>query len=154
MSKYCRAQNIKLLTYGSVGGGLLSDRYVEAPRKGLFGGAKFSNVDLNTSSLKMYFGVVRQFGGQELWRRLLVALKGVADKHGVSVANVALRWVMDAEGGGLVHPIVGMRGVDHIDDNARALSLKLDDADRAAIDEVLADAAGPAGDIYSFERSR
>lgn len=38
--------------------------------------------------------MTKQFGGQELWRELLAALKAVADKHGVSVANVALRWVM------------------------------------------------------------
>jgi hypothetical protein len=35
------------------------------------GHAKFSPVDLNTSSLKMYWGVAKQFGGQELWRELL-----------------------------------------------------------------------------------
>lgn len=31
---------------------------------------------------------------QELWRQLLRTLRSVADKHGVSVANVALRWVL------------------------------------------------------------
>jgi hypothetical protein len=31
-----------------------------------------SNVDLNTSSLKMYWNVARRCGGQELWRRLLL----------------------------------------------------------------------------------
>jgi hypothetical protein len=35
------------------------------------GQSKFSPVDLNTSSLKMYWGVAKQFGGQELWRELL-----------------------------------------------------------------------------------
>lgn len=39
--QYCGERGIKLLTYGSVGGGLLSDKYVEEPRKGLFGAAKF-----------------------------------------------------------------------------------------------------------------
>jgi aryl-alcohol dehydrogenase-like predicted oxidoreductase len=43
----------------------------------------------------------------------------VADKHGVSVANVALRWVMLQGDGRTVHPIVGMRSADHIADNAR-----------------------------------
>jgi hypothetical protein len=35
------------------------------------GQARYGNVDLNTSSLKMYWGVAKQFGGQELWRELL-----------------------------------------------------------------------------------
>lgn len=37
MLQYCDARGIKLLTYGSVGGGLLSDKYVEEPKKGLLG---------------------------------------------------------------------------------------------------------------------
>ena len=62
------------------------------------GKVRYSNVDLNTSSLKMYYNVVAMFGGQELWRSLLSVLRQVADKHGVSVANVALRWVMQQVG--------------------------------------------------------
>lgn len=62
------------------------------------------------------------------------------------------RWVMDAGDGTLVHPIVGIRSPDHLADNLRVLGLRLDDADRAAIAEVLAEAAGPTGDCYSFER--
>lgn len=38
MLQYCQANGIKLFTYGSVAGGLLSDKYVEEPKKGLFGG--------------------------------------------------------------------------------------------------------------------
>jgi aryl-alcohol dehydrogenase-like predicted oxidoreductase len=78
-------------------------------------------------------------------------LHQVAQKHNVSVANVALRWVMQ-QGDGTVYPIVGVRSAAHIQDNVRVLSLQLDEADLAAIDEVLAKANGPAGDIYSFER--
>jgi len=83
----------------------------------------------------------------------LKVLHTIATKHSVSVANVAVRWVMDAEGGRLVHPIIGLRSVDHLEDNARVMRLRLDDGDRAAIDEVLTEAQGPAGDVYSFERS-
>lgn len=37
MVQYCAPKGIKLLTYGSLAGGLLSDRYVEEPKAGLFG---------------------------------------------------------------------------------------------------------------------
>jgi len=37
MLQYCQQHGIKLFTYGSVAGGLLSDKYVEQPKKGLFG---------------------------------------------------------------------------------------------------------------------
>ncbi|KAF8069488.1 PLR1 [Scenedesmus sp. PABB004] len=150
MLQLCVDRGIKLMTYGSLAGGLLSDRYVEQPKTGLFGAQKWSNVDLNTSSLKMYWGVAKAAGGQALWRELLLALSRVAGKHGAPVANVALAWVRRQGGGGVVIPIVGLpRGAPRVDDNLRALSLALDAEDLAAIDEVLARAPGPSGDIYS-----
>lgn len=79
-------------------------------------------------------------------------LHGVAQRHGVSVAAVALRWVMQQGDGATVFPIVGLRSATHIEDNARVLSLSLDEADLAAIDAVLCRSKGPGGDIYSFER--
>lgn len=100
----------------------------------------------------MYWNVAKQFGGQELWRELLQVLLGVAQKHGVSVANVALRWVMQQGDGQTVYPIVGLRGSSHIEDNSRVLELTLDADDLAAIQAVLAKAKGPQGDCYSFER--
>ena len=54
--------------------------------------------------------------------------------------------------GDLVCPLVGLRGTNHIADNARVLSFELDDQDLASINEVLSKSKGPAGDIYSFER--
>ncbi len=76
----------------------------------------------------------------------------MAEKHSVSIANVALRWVMQQGDGATVHPIVGLRGSKHLADNVRTLALKLDAADMAAISAVLAKARGPDGDCYSFER--
>mmetsp|Transcript_9801 Transcript_9801/g.24450 ORF Transcript_9801/g.24450 Transcript_9801/m.24450 type:complete len:372 (-) Transcript_9801:270-1385(-) len=155
MLQLAESRGVKLFTYGSVGGGLLSDRYVAEAKAGLFGGPRYPPVDLNTSSLKMYMNVAKQMGGgsTDLWRELLAVLKAVADKHSVSVANVALRWVMQQGNGNTVHPIVGLRSTAHIADNARVLSLQLDAQDLASIDAVLSKARGPVGDIYSFERS-
>ena len=59
---------------------------------------------------------------------------------------------MDQGDGGMVHPIVGVRSAQHLEDNARVLALRLDEEDRAAIGGVLQQAKGPAGDVYSFER--
>ncbi len=96
---------------------------------------------------------------QELWRELLTVLRSVADRHVVgggqvaTVANVALAWIMAQGGGDVVLPIVGVRGVQHVADNAFALQVRLTEQDLADIDAVLAKAKGPAGDIYSFERA-
>ncbi|MEW5299637.1 MAG: hypothetical protein WDW36_002631 [Sanguina aurantia] len=153
MLQYCEENGIRLFTYGTVAGGLLSDKYVEEPKSGLFGGPKkYSKPELTTSSQKMYMGTIQKFGGPDLWRELVKTLKGVADKHSASVANVAVQWAMQQGNGTMVHPIVGMRNISHIADNTRGLGLHLDSADLASIQSVLDRSSGPNGDCYSFER--
>ncbi|GAX79676.1 hypothetical protein CEUSTIGMA_g7117.t1 [Chlamydomonas eustigma] len=151
MVQFCKEHDIKILAYGSVGGGLLSDKYAEEAKKSWFGSNKYSSVDLNTSSLKMYWNVVKEFGGQELWRELLQVLQGIAMKHSVTTANVAVRWIIQQ---GPVLPIIGLRNTSHIIDNKAVLAFQLDNSDLLAIQEVLSRSSGPAGDIYSFERRR
>lgn len=159
MLQYCEVKGIKLISYGSLGGGLLSDKHVVSPKEGggIFGinmgkSARYPNVDLNTSSLKMYWNVVKQFGGQDLWRELLLFLSEVAARHQVSVSNVALRWVMQQGNGNTVRPLVGLRGTKHLEDNGRVFSFVLTQEDMEQIDKVLARSTGPKGDVYSFER--
>ena len=145
MVDLCAKHGIKLLTYGTLAGGLLSDRYVATA------GGRAPPVSLSTSSLKMYYQNIR-VGGEQGWRDLLATLRTIADKHSVSIAVVALRWALDA-GKGTVCPIIGMRNDSHIQDNARALDLRLDAGDHAAITAALQACPGPQGDIYSVERS-
>jgi hypothetical protein len=54
------------------------------------GQAKFSPVDLNTSSLKMYWGVAKQAGGQELWRELLQVRRDASSSSSCSSAGCNL----------------------------------------------------------------
>lgn len=49
---------------------------------------------------------------------------------------VALAWVMAQGGGGLVYPIVGLRGTAHIAENLRALTLQLSGEDLAQLDQA------------------
>lgn len=71
------------------------------------GNSKYRQLDLDTSSLKLYWNMVQKFGGETLWRRLLHVLRDVADKHHTSVASVATKWVMSQGGGGIAYPIIG-----------------------------------------------
>ena len=150
MVEFCKDKDIKIFAYGSVMGGLLSERFVEEPAR-VFGRPRYTNVNLDTSSLKMYWALVKKFSGgsQDLWRELLGVLKGIALKHDVTVTCVAIRWVMDQ---GDVYPIIGVRSAKHLEVNEKVLSLVLDARDNEAIDEVLSRSKGPTGDIYSFER--
>lgn len=79
------------------------------------------------------------WGGWELLQFLLKVLNDIAQKHIVSISNVATRWVLQHEYVGAV--IIGARmGIsEHIEDNAKVFSFDLDQADLASIDEVLND---------------
>jgi aryl-alcohol dehydrogenase-like predicted oxidoreductase len=52
-------------------------------------------VEIDTYSKSKYSAVIVQCGGWDWFQRLLGVLSGVARKHGVTVANVATRWVLD-----------------------------------------------------------
>jgi aryl-alcohol dehydrogenase-like predicted oxidoreductase len=146
MAALCQARGVRLLTYGTLCGGLLSETYLGQPEPG--------RMALNTASLRKYKQMIDAWGGWGLFQQLMGALKGIAGKHDVSIANVATRYILDRPA--VAGVIVGVRlGVsDHHTDNARVYALSLDDADRAQIEPVLARAndlfkiIGDCGDEY------
>ncbi len=146
MSQVCAEQRVWLLPYGVLCGGLLSDRYLNQPEP--------DHSALNTASLRKYKQMIDAWGGWLLFQQLLSTLKTVADKHGVSIANVAIRYILDKPT--VAGVIIGARlGVaEHIAENARVFSFQLDDNDQQAIEAVLANARdlyqiiGDCGDEY------
>ena len=110
--------------------------------------------ELSTVSLRKYKQMVDAWGGWDLFQRLLQTLRSIADKHGVSIANVATRAILDRPA--VAGVIVGVRlGLaEHREDNARVFDLALDDEDRDLIQGVLADSRdlfsliGDCGDEY------
>ncbi|MCG8481301.1 MAG: aldo/keto reductase [Spirochaetales bacterium] len=144
MSALCAATGMKLLCYGTVAGGFLSDRWLHK--------AEPAAADLAGNwSLMKYHRFIRVFGGWELFQELLRVLADIARKHGVSISNVATKWVLD-------HPavaaiLIGARlgKSEHIADNLRLFAFSLDDEDRAAIRAVRSRAEpipGDCGDEY------
>lgn len=76
------------------------------------------------------------WGSWDDLQRLLQTLRAVADKHHVSISNVAVRWVLDHSEVGAV--IVGTRlGVSsNVDDNLKVFGFKLSSEDIRAIEGV------------------
>lgn len=144
MASYCITKGIKLITYGTVGGGLLSERYLGQPEPNGF--------SLDTPSLRMYYGSARRFvGSWELFQELLSTMKAVGEKHGASIANVAQRYVLDSSPA-VASVLVGVRNSEHIAENVRTHAFTLDQSDKTAIDAVLNKGRGPIGDVYGLER--
>jgi aryl-alcohol dehydrogenase-like predicted oxidoreductase len=129
MVPFCQEQHISLLTYGTLCGGLLSDAYLGQPEP--------RSAALNTASLRKYKQMIDAWGGWALFQELLQVLKQIADKHGVSLANVAVRYVLDRPT--VAGVIVGVRlGVtDHRTDNARVFEFTLTPEDHERIQSVL-----------------
>ena len=146
MAAFCEEQGSSLLAYGTVCGGLLTDRFLGRPEPG--------PRELNTASLRKYKQMIDAWGGWGLFQQLLSVLRGVADRHDASIANVAVRYVLDRPA--VAGVIVGARlGVaEHIADNARVFRIRLGDEDLEAIEEVLSHSRdlyrliGDCGDEY------
>lgn len=143
MSAYCVQHGIGILAYGTVAGGLLTERWV--------GAADPVGRDDATWSMMKYRRFIEQAGGWDALQSLLAVVQAVARKHDASMANVATRWILD-------HPaiaavIVGARLGErmHLDDNARTFAITLDNADREALARVtdtLPMIPGDCGDEY------
>lgn len=146
MAPFCEQHGIKLFAYGSLCGGLLSEKYLGRKEPGRW--------DLETASLKKYKNMIDGWGGWTLLQSLLKTLQAVAQKHNVSMANVAVRFVLDrpAVGGVIVGARLGV--AEHIADNARVFDLSLDAEDHAKIETVLSQSQdlyqliGDCGDEY------
>jgi aryl-alcohol dehydrogenase-like predicted oxidoreductase len=95
-------------TDGVLAGGYLTDRYLGQPPPRRRPG---------TASLGKYLQTIEQAGGWGQLQRVLRACRLVADRHpGVSIANVATRWVLDQDA------VAGERGHGSIVDAAPMLA--------------------------------
>jgi aryl-alcohol dehydrogenase-like predicted oxidoreductase len=130
MGEICARHNVKLLTYGTLCGGFLADKWLGKHEPQLFGAE-------STPSQRKYFEMIQTWGDWDLFQTLLQVLRNVADKHDVSISNVATRWVLDFPYVGAV--IVGARmGVsEHMEDNLKTYGWHLDSEDQRNIEAVL-----------------
>lgn len=146
LAPYCVGQHIGLLAYGTLAGGLLTDRYLNQPEP--------PPSTLNTASLRKYKQMIDLWGGWALFQDLLQTLRRIADRYDVSIANVAVRYVLErpAVAGVIVGARLSVR--EHIADNLRVFGFKLAPADLDAIHAVTARAndlfarIGDTGDEY------
>jgi aryl-alcohol dehydrogenase-like predicted oxidoreductase len=147
MIPFCLKRNISLLAYGTICGGLMSERYL--------GRAQPSSIaDLDTLSLRKYTKMIEAWGGWNLFQELLSTLKKIARKHDVSIPNIASRYILDkpAVAGVIIGTRLGI--VDHINNNALAFNFSLDKSDFDDIDMIctksnnLFDTIGDCGDEY------
>jgi aryl-alcohol dehydrogenase-like predicted oxidoreductase len=116
-------QNIGCLVWSPLSGGYLAGKYTpddgvkaEPGRRAIF---DFPPID------------------KEKADRTVVAMRGIAKTHGVSVARVALAWVRQKPF--VTSTIIGAKTMEQLNDNLEAVSLTLTPEEIATLDDVSAD---------------
>ncbi len=134
-------RDLHLLCYGSVAGGFLGEAWR---------GSTAPSDSLENRSLIKYRLIIDDCGGWSDFQRLLEALADIASRHGVGIANVAQRWVLDQPGVGAV--IVGFRGEASANRTLATLGLTLAPDDHTQLRDMLKSLPMPSGDVYDAER--
>ncbi|KAG6544241.1 hypothetical protein Mapa_014344 [Marchantia paleacea] len=149
MSELCQLTGVKLITYGTVMGGLLSNKWLDVNVNVPFMGPK-----LDTPSLGKYKRMVDAWGGWSLFQELLRTCDKIGRKHGVPISTVAVRYILDQPcvGGSMIGVRLGLS--EQLRDSQAIFKIRLDDDDRQNIGRVTAkgknlmNVIGDCGDEY------
>ncbi|MBN7814074.1 aldo/keto reductase [Algoriphagus pacificus] len=143
MKKVCETYGVKLLAFGTLAGGFLTDKWL--------GKSEPKNEELTTWSQMKYKRFIDAAGGWAPFQNVLSSLKSIADKHQASVANIATRYIL--ENPTVAAVIVGARlgESEHIADNTKMLEIDLLPEDIETIKNAqsqLKPIPGDCGDEY------
>ncbi|MBE0636340.1 aldo/keto reductase [Candidatus Bipolaricaulota bacterium] len=141
MATYCASHRVSLLCYGTLAGGFLTDRYLNAPPP---------QEPFENRSLTKYRLIIEEIGGWSRYQNLLQVLRAIADKHGTNIAAIASRYVLDQPQ--VAGAIIGMRSNHRIAEAHRLFDLPLSSDDLGLIDACLTQSAGPRGPVFGLER--
>ena len=149
MADWCADNDVSLIAYGTVGSGILSDRYLnrDAP----------SSEEKNTASMRMYSKTADRFGSWKLVQELLQTMDAIAGEIRSSgrcpqatIANVAQRFVLQTKA--VASVLIGVRDQDELAENVRTHAFTLSQAEIDMIESVVKKRSGPAGDVWDLER--
>ncbi|MDR2514246.1 MAG: aldo/keto reductase [Christensenellaceae bacterium] len=124
---FCREKGIGILSYGSIGAGLLAGKFSEPPK-----------VEGGDKRAAFYPFFKEPLFSQAL--RLVDVLKTIAQAHEKPVAHVAINWVAQQEG--MSSALVGCKNPAQAIENAAAGDWDLSAAEIAAINKALKEIYG------------
>ncbi|GKY99173.1 hypothetical protein MPSEU_000872700 [Mayamaea pseudoterrestris] len=150
MVDWCKEHDIKIISFGSVASGILSDASLNAP-------LPLTKQEQTTASLRLYSNTAERFGDWSLVQELLHVMNDIAQGVRIdgrceqaSISNVAQRYVLDTPGVAAI--IIGVRNLNHLEENVRTHSFTLKADELEAINQVVAKRKGPKGDVWDIER--
>ena len=134
-------ENVAVFCYGTVAGGFFGERWL---------GVAEPLPPLENRSLVKYKLIIDDFGGWDLYQKLLQTLSVIAKRHTTDIATIASAAVLGRPGVSAV--IVGARNRSHLAANLNISNVVLTSEDHAAIEAVLAQSKPLEGDLYALER--
>ena len=143
LTELCLERNVKILAFGTMAGGFLTERWL--------GSAEPVLEELETWSQMKYKRFIDAVGGWAVFQGVLAAVDRSARRLGVSMANVSCRYMLDspAVGGVIVGARLGQS--EHIDDTLKVFDFEIDAESRADIEaalKTLSPVPGDCGDEY------
>jgi aryl-alcohol dehydrogenase-like predicted oxidoreductase/enamine deaminase RidA (YjgF/YER057c/UK114 family) len=143
MLALCAEKGIKLLAFGTVAGGFLSEKWLKKPEPQI-------NTLATWSEMK-YKRFIDQTGNWQNFQLLLQTLSEIAKNKSISIANIASRYILEQNGIGGV--IIGARlgKSEHIKSNLNIFDMDLSTAEQLQIETALKQLnpiAGDCGDEY------
>ena len=121
----CADQDLAVCPYSPLAGGFLTGKYERD-------GDEVVSPEGSRATLDDQF---EDYYVSDRGWQVLDAIRAVADEVDATPAQVALRWLIDADSFTTV-PIVGVRTVEQLDENVGAVDVQLTDDQRERIDEA------------------
>lgn len=125
MSELCQQSGVRLLAYGTLAGGFLSERWLNAAEP---------DAIPDWSKMK-YRRFINAIGGWVKFQYMLRTLNAIAQRHGVSISSIATRWVL--EQAAVAGIIIGARLTEqqHRKENKTLLSINLTPEDHEQLNQ-------------------
>ncbi len=129
---FCRKRHVSVLSYGSLGGGILTGKYLYPPR-------------LQKRDARSFF---YRYYGEATWQKLMgiiTELSQIADEHEKPAAQVALNWVLRRPG--ITCALTGIRSAEQAVTNAGTGEWILEEKYRQRLDAAVEQAFGKKGTL-------
>lgn len=143
LARLAMREGVALLAYGALAGGFIDPRWLGRPDPGTVPGP-------GDRFHAEYRAIIDAFGGWALFQELLGAVATVAEHHGVAMASVALRWVLDRPC--VAATLVGASDPARAQAWGEVFAMRLTAEDMTVLDAVLSRAHGPRGPVGGLER--
>ncbi len=141
MTSLCAERGVRLLAYGVLAGGFLSERWLGAPDPA---------AGAVNRSLTKYRLIIDEAGGWGAFQSLLGRLAAIAARHATTLDAVAASWVLSQPA--VAGIILGTGSRSRAAANLALGRLALTPDDHEELAELLSRLSVPPGDMYALER--